>query len=580
MTQHLVTRFRTTALLALAASGLLTACDTPRADPVLATFPGGEVTQSEADAFLARRFDRSLGPRDVLHHLALTETLAQAARANELDLDPKLALRLRQIEDQPWVATLRAKMAAEVEPTEEAIEEYLEENRSRLSKPRKVRLSNIFKRSPKGSPAPERAAARLAMDAIHGRLLAGGDFAEIATQESEAVNRYRGGRMGAVAPGQLKKELETVAFALTEGEISPVIAVDEGFVLLLNSGFVEATTMSEEEALERIRTAMRRWNREAAWEALRTELFDASGVVVFDDLIEAAGPETVIGSVDGETLTYGEIDALARSQGTGPKPPRLTDARIRGAFLSQAFTRLAAERSREQGLAPAPEALAKAVSLQRALLADAELAWRATERDAPVSEAEARDFFAANPTLFTVPAEALLSLIQLRLDEGGTEALRSQTLKARTVLERVRLGELSFADAAREVSQHPSAAAGGDVGWKPRRWASGLGPNVLDAFNRLKPGQVSDVVRQDHLWILQLRDTRPARTLTFEESRDEAIRRVRQERLDARVRVLREALIEDLDARLEIRTLPELPERPSRGERAVPAGRQGERQEG
>lgn len=561
-------------LLALCALSVLPACGASVDDPVLARFRGLEITQGAAEAHFAAQRDPSLTPRDLLKQVAFTETLAQAARAAGLDRQPTLALQLARLGDRPWVATLRARVTAAGEPSEGAIDEYLEENRAKLDKPRKVRLWNIFKRAPRaGSPAA-REATRRAMEDIRRRLLAGDDFAAIAKAESEAVNRYRGGKMGAIPPGKLASKVEAIAFALAEGEISPVIAVDEGFVILRNAGFVEASTMSEQEARERIRTAMRRWNFESAWETLRQELFEGSGVEVFDQAIGSAEALTAIGVVDGERVTYAEIDALARSQGVGPQPQRLTDARIRATFLAQAFTRLAAERARTEGLTPAAEALARARAQQRLLLAAAELERRATEGGIEVSDDEARAFFSANASSFAVPEQALLSLIQLRLDDGGAETLRAQTLKARDVLERIRQGEISFAAAAREVSQHPSAAAGGDVGWKARRWAAGLGPNVATAFSALDVGEVSDVLRQDHLWILHLRETRPARALTFDESREEVQQRVYQRKLNQRRAALQAELLAEIEEGLKVIALPTMPSRPAgprkRGEEKRP----------
>jgi parvulin-like peptidyl-prolyl isomerase len=301
-----------------------------------------------------------------------------------------------------------------------------------------------------------------------------------------------------------------VAFALAEGEISEVLEVEEGFVILRNAGFVAPTTMSEEEAVSRIRAALRRDNREAAWNRLRDDLLAAAGVAVFDDAIAGAGPGTPIGVVDGEPLTYGAVDALARRLGGGSQPDRQTDARIRATILAHAFTRLAAERARRLGLEPAPDTLARSLWERRSRLAEAELVRRALEAPLVIEEAEIRAHYEADPSAFAVPAEALVSVLQLRLD-GDVETLRQQTERARGTRERIRRGEVDFAAAAREVSEHPSAPDGGDVGWRPRRWAAGLGPNVMAELDRLQPGEVSEVVRQDDLWILQLRDRRPAR---------------------------------------------------------------------
>ncbi len=538
------------------------ACGSPTGDPVLATYAGGEVTQSEYESYGGGRRAANRPPEEKLREIALTEILAAAAVANEAASEGAAALRLRGFEDRPWVKSLENLTRANAEPGEEEILEYVDARRHQLEKPRKVRLWNIFKRAPGIEDAAGRAAVRREMEEIRRRALDGEDFNGLAQAESESVNRYRGGRMGAIPPGQLKGELDEVAFSLEEGEISPVIEVPEGFVVLRNAGWVEATTMSEEEAIERVRTALHRRAFKDAWELLRSELLEAGAVEFKDDLVAEAVAATPIGTVAGETLTYGEVDALARSlsgsQAPGAStaaPPRLTDQRIRAVFLELAFTRLASARARAEGLAPDPAAVAVNRHLRNRYLAEAELERRARERPIEITDEEATAFFDANPRLFEVPARSRVRLIQLPLD-GAPETLVRQTRLGRDLVQRIRAGRISFAEAAREFSAHPSAGDGGDVGWKPRRWAAGLGPNVLHALEKLGPGEVTDLVRQDHLWILELEAFEPGRAATLDEAMTDArLGAAQAELAKRRLEAERTALVE-LDATFRVVSLP------------------------
>jgi parvulin-like peptidyl-prolyl isomerase len=537
----------------------LLACGAPAVeDPVLATYPGGEITASEYSGLAGRQ--GAIDPEKGLATAALGEWLAAQATAAGLDSRRDLALQIRRLEARPLVQALENRIRAENEPTEEAIREYLEAHRSQLDKPRKVRLSNLFKRAPEGGDPAAREAARRALEDIRARLVAGEDFAELAKQESQGVNRYRGGRMGAVPPGQLRKDVEEAAFALAVGEISPVIAVPEGFVILKNDGFVEATRMSEEEAIERIREAMRRWNFEDAWEALRAELLGAGADLLDPGAIEAATPETVIGTVAGEPLTYADIDALARSdsKARAPQSERLTSFRMHAVLEELAFRRLAASRAQEMGVEPAPQASARTAGARAWALADAELERRAREQPIEVADSEARSFFAAHPKLFSLPSRFQVSVIQLRLDDPDTQQLKRKTELGHRLVEEIRSGARTFSQAAREFSDHPSAADGGDVGMKPRRWAAALGPNVLAAFDGLEPGQITDLVRQDHLWILLRGDSEEGRPLSWDEARDAARWGVEQQKLQARKAALQEALLEELRPDLVILQLPEV----------------------
>lgn len=554
----------------------LVACASPPDDPVLAEYSGGEVTLSEYESHAERRRAAKREPEEKLLDIALTETLASAALANGAAAGPAAALRLRGLEDGPWAKSLEDRVRADSEPEEQEVLDYIDARRHQLEKPRKVRLWNIFKRAPADEDPAAREAVRREMEDVRRRALAGEDFNALAQAESESVNRYRGGRMGAIPPGKIKQALEDVAFGLEEGEISSLIAVDEGFVILRNAGWVEARTMSQEEAIERVRTALRREAFEAAWELLRGELLEAGGVEFDDSLLSTAVAATPVGSAAGEVLTYGEIDGLARSQsgpqsaGVGtPESARLTDARIRAVFFQLAFNRLAAERARTEGLEPDPSALAVNRHLQNRFLAEAEIERRGRKRptevtDAEVTDAEATAFFDANPRLFQIPDRSHVRLIQLRLD-GVPDTLVRKTRLGREILESIRSGRISFAEAAREVSEHPSAEVGGDVGWKPRRWAAGLGPNVLHALEALEPGEVTGLVRQDHLWILELEALEPGRPSTLEEALPAVRLGVARAKLATRKREAEREARDELGASFRILALPPKPETISKG---------------
>ncbi len=541
----------------------LMACTTAATDdPVLATYRGGEITASEYPGLAGRQ--AAVDPQESLADAALVEWLAAEARANGLEARRDLALQLQRLEDRPAVKALEQRIRAENEPTGEAIRQYLDGHRHQLEKPRKIRLSNLFKRAPQDGPKSDREAARRTMEVLRARVLAGEDFAELAKRESDGVNRYRGGKMGAIPPGQLRKGIEDVAFALAEGEISPVIAIPDGFVILKNGGFVEASTMTEEEAIGRIRDAMRRWNFEDAWEALRRALLDSGAELLDPRQIDASAPDTVIGTVAGEPLTYGDVDAIARSQsgGSGPTNERLTPFRLHAVLEQHAFHRLAAIRATELGVETDPQSVLRAAAARARLLAAAELDRRARERQIEVSEFEARAFFDANPRLFSLPDRHQVSVIQFRLDDADPRQLREKTGLGRRTVERIKVGATTFAAAAREVSEHPSAEDGGDLGMKPRRWAAALGPNVLAAFDELEPGQTTDLIRQDHLWILRLGDVESGRPLSWEEAREAAHWGVERQKVRAHREEIEAALREELLSSLVILELPEAVEDP------------------
>jgi len=74
--------------------------------------------------------------------------------------------------------------------------------------------------------------ARQKLAAIRQRIAAGGDFAELAKQNSEDASASKGGDLGWVAPGDTVPEFEKVMNALKDGEVSPPVQTPFGWHLV------------------------------------------------------------------------------------------------------------------------------------------------------------------------------------------------------------------------------------------------------------------------------------------------------------------------------------------------------------
>ena len=81
--------------------------------------------------------------------------------------------------------------------------------------------------------------ARQKIDEIYRKLEKGANFAELAINESEALNASDGGDMGWIGRGILPPRLEDVAFQLEPGQYSDIIAEDAGNPLIYRILYVE-----------------------------------------------------------------------------------------------------------------------------------------------------------------------------------------------------------------------------------------------------------------------------------------------------------------------------------------------------
>lgn len=172
------------------------------------------------------------------------------------------------------------------------------------------------------------------------------------------------------------------------------------------------------------------------------------------------------------------------------------------------------------------------MELQQNLLIDKLLAQRMG-----LTEAGIRDYYDTHPDEFTTPARVLLSdIVTLTLDDAFTA--REQLASG-----------AEFASVARELSQDPTAAQGGERGWIAPDDV--LEPRVAEVIFAMTPGQISDPVDcEDHYHVFLAREVEPARLIPFEEAQPQVIERIREVR-----GISRDLLISLLKRRAQIEVL-------------------------
>lgn len=452
---------------------------------VLATYEGGTVTAGEYEGWLLAngRRDEEAAHAGQFEAVALAESLEAAAIAVGLDRGPEAVARLAEIERDQLVAALKRESDRGFTLDEAAVEAELRAEDANRYKPRTVRLRNVFKRVPPGASAAARAAVRAHMEDVRRRLLAGEDFDAIAYAESDSQTRFQGGVMGFVPPGVLHPDVDRVAFALKEGEISAVLASDAGFTILACDAIAPARVISLDEARGMIRQFRHTRGTQARWEALRLELM---------------GP--------------GPVDEAA-------------------------FAERAAARARLSGLDREPVVRARVRWERARWLATQEMARRVNAALVPPAAAEVRAVYEREAARFTAPAEADVSVIQWRVDKGQPSA--ATFAAAESVRDGIISGTLSFEDAARTHSVHPSAPSGGRLGFRAPAGLASLGPNAFRVIGEMAAAAVSPVIQQDEsLLLLKLWARRPERPLGF----DEASTRIEKELGDQKVAALKAEL--------------------------------------
>ena len=150
-------------------------------------------------------------------------------------------------------------------------------------------------------------------------------------------------------------------------------------------------------------------------------------------------------------------------------------------------------------------------------------------KNVSVTEKEAKDYYDANPKMFQRPEEVRASHILIKIDKDADEKTK---LKARKELEgieaRLLKGE-DFAKLAKEFSQGPSSAKGGDLGFFRR---GQMVPPFEKAAFALKPGEVSDiVVTRFGYHLIKVTDRKPGKTFSYPEVKEKLTKFLKEQKV-------------------------------------------------
>ncbi len=503
------------------------------------------VTEAELEAWLRHRGEAASADRGTaLRELILTRTLAGEALRLGLDRDPAVRIELALKEAALARRLLHAQVNAALQFSEQEVEAKYQAIKDTYTRPRRVRLRNIFKRYPPDAGAEAKAAVRRRMEDVRRRLLEGADFARLAEAESDSQTRLQGGLLGNVRPGTLRPEVDAVAMAMEAGQISDILAGPEGLTILYCEQVLEKVVRSPEEMREISRRLLANRAYEESWARLEESLLAAAAPSYHWQTPEP-DPEAVLVEYAGGALSAAEVRVLAagkRSERTLSEIPREKIVKAVERFLTQ---KMMLREAVARGLADAGFESERAAS-RRQILAAKALAHLIQERLVPPTVEEVEELYRSRRQDFVRPPHFRLAVIALPLEPDLRDAYRRGEL----IVHRLGAGELSFDEAARRHSSHPSAEAGGEVGWVSR-WAvpKRFGIDFLRALKRLQPGERSDLVASEGaLWIFELRGVEGERPMTFEEASAAVEKRLGNQR----VKMLEAEIVDEWMERLEI----------------------------
>jgi peptidyl-prolyl cis-trans isomerase C len=135
--------------------------------------------------------------------------------------------------------------------------------------------------------------------------------------------------------------------------------------------------------------------------------------------------------------------------------------------------------------------------------------------DITVTDSEIREAFDASPEKFQAPEEVRARHILFKVDPSAAEeTVQAARDKAGKVLSEVKANPAAFPDAAKNNSEGPTRAKGGDLGYFSK---DQMVPEFAEVAFSMKEGEISDLVRtQFGFHIIKVEDKRGGEAPTFE----------------------------------------------------------------
>lgn len=262
-----------------------------------------------------------------------------------------------------------------VEVAEEDIAAFYTANARYFEVPEQVEASHILITVTNDE---QKAEARAKIDAIRERLVAGEDFAKLASENSDCPSAKQGGNLGYFGRGQMVPPFEKAAFALATNEISDVVETTFGFHVIKVTDKREAS----KKALEEVRGDIENHLKGEKGADLMEKLIDglrAKAKIIMNEVLttppepevpqlseeelgaalEAVPPSEVVEAVPAAEPPAEKAEEAKPAEAVPaaePQAEKVEEAKQPAEAAPAAETAPAAEEAKPAAPAPAPEA--------------------------------------------------------------------------------------------------------------------------------------------------------------------------------------------------------------------------------
>lgn len=173
--------------------------------------------------------------------------------------EAELRQKMRDDADSKVNKLIQTRIAASVQVSEADARAFYDQNQQRMKTPPQAHLRHILIAVKPQAPAADRQKARQKADDLLAQIKNGGDFAQLAAQNSDDPgSKTQGGDLAWIQPGQTVPQFEQAAFALKQpNDLSPVVETRFGYHIIQLVARREPQAVPFEQAKQRIGVMLR-----------------------------------------------------------------------------------------------------------------------------------------------------------------------------------------------------------------------------------------------------------------------------------------------------------------------------------
>lgn len=460
----------------------------------------GSISRADLETFILTLDEDRRRPSDgqtlqewrteVAKDLMVAQAMRQ--RAETLDDDQNVTERIMETRNSVLAAIAEQRLIDDqVVLTENDLRKYYDQHPGEFSHAEQIRLRHIFRRVDRDAGNEQWLHSQREMEDLLKSLREGAHFGDLARRLSDSETAHLEGLIGRLDRGALPPPVEEIVWNLETGEISDVVKTPVGFHIFRLEDHLSPFHMEYDEARTRIHRKLEKPTRDRIKTEALTRLISESGATFEPDRLlnlEESLPGDVLFSLNDTVVTIEDYGNFLRTA------PFLRQHELSAEewLLDLVWPRLLLWHADHTDLESDPSAASEieaAVNRVKIRIGVEDHIKQSIESIS--DEGTLEEFFRNNENRFKTPKMYRIRLIVADFGQPETHYRVFEQLDR--LAKEIRNGTRDMAEAARSISDDPTASNGGLTGWvfldSIGAWA---GPRVQKRLASMKIGEISE----------------------------------------------------------------------------------------